>query len=63
MAVKKKAVRKPKAKTEPAARGVHAPANTNEAKLSSRPMWQGQLRLSLVSCPVALYNEIGRAHV
>jgi DNA end-binding protein Ku len=27
-----------------------------EARLSSRPVWQGHLRLSLVSCPVALFN-------
>ncbi|MBS0282206.1 MAG: Ku protein, partial [Proteobacteria bacterium] len=24
--------------------------------MSSRPLWQGQLRLSLVSCPVALFG-------
>jgi DNA end-binding protein Ku len=32
-----------------------------EAKLSSRPVWQGHLRLSLVSCPVALFNATSRA--
>ena len=42
-------------------RGHHRPANSNEASLSSRPMWQGQLRLSLVSCPVALYSAVDRA--
>ena len=42
------------------ARGHHRPANSNEAHLSSRPMWQGQLRLSLVSCPVALFNATSR---
>ncbi|HEY5607529.1 MAG TPA: Ku protein [Alphaproteobacteria bacterium] len=26
-----------------------------------RPIWEGNLRLSLVSCPVALYNAIARA--
>src|SRR6478735_6173598 len=55
MAAKKKAKpvrRKPKAK--PA--GHHKPANSNEPHLSPRPIWQGQLRLSLVSCPVALYG-------
>jgi DNA end-binding protein Ku len=36
------------------------PANANEPKLSSRPIWQGQLRLSLVSCPVALFNATRR---
>ncbi len=41
-------------------RGHHRPANSNEPRLSSRPMWQGQLRLSLVSCPVALYGAVSR---
>jgi DNA end-binding protein Ku len=27
-----------------------------EARLGNRPVWQGHLRLSLVSCPVALFN-------
>lgn len=44
-----------------AKRGHHRPANSNEPSLSSRPMWQGQLRLSLVSCPVALYSAVDRA--
>jgi DNA end-binding protein Ku len=48
--------RKPAAHKAAAKRGHHTPANSNEPHLSSRPMWQGQLRLSLVSCPVALYN-------
>ena len=52
MAAKKKA----KAKPKKAAPGHHAPANSNEPHLSRRPVWQGQLRLSLVSCPVALYG-------
>jgi DNA end-binding protein Ku len=30
--------------------------------LSARPVWQGQLRLSLVSCPVALYNATSRTN-
>src|ERR1700724_3208004 len=30
--------------------------------LSGRPVWQGQLRLSLVSCPVALYKATSRAN-
>src|SRR3569623_1897827 len=45
------------------ARGHHRPANSNEPHLSSRPMWQGSLRLSLVSCPVALYNATSRTGV
>lgn len=27
-------------------------------KLSSRPLWRGYLKLSLVSCPIAVYNAI-----
>jgi DNA end-binding protein Ku len=42
-------------------RGHHQPANSNEPHLSARPMWQGNLRLSLVSCPVALYNATSRS--
>jgi len=40
------------------------PSNENEAgarKRSSRPVWQGNLRLSLVSCPVALFNATTRS--
>jgi len=33
-----------------------------EAKLSNRPIWQGHLRLSLVSCPVALFNATSRTN-
>ncbi|MGH6828091.1 MAG: Ku protein, partial [Rhizomicrobium sp.] len=33
---------------------------SEDAKLSGRPVWQGNLRLSLVSCPVALYNATSR---
>ncbi len=62
MAAKKKAKparRKTKAARKPA--GHHKPANTNNPHLSARPLWQGQLRLSLVSCPVALYGATSRA--
>ena len=38
----------------------YRPANSNEPRLSSRPVWQGQLRLSLVSCPVALFGATNR---
>jgi DNA end-binding protein Ku len=56
MAAKKKArPAKRKAKAHKAT-GHHKPANSNGPHLSSRPMWQGQLRLSLVSCPVAMYG-------
>jgi DNA end-binding protein Ku len=64
MAAKKKS--KParaRAKSHRAAakRGHHKPANTDRPHLSARPIWQGQLRLSLVSCPVALYGATTRA--
>ena len=41
--------------------GHHKPANSDEAALSKRPVWQGDLRLSLVSCPVALYGATSRS--
>src|SRR5471030_2769435 len=41
-------------------RGGRAHARAAEAKLSARPVWQGHLRLSLVSCPVALYGATSR---
>src|SRR5580698_354565 len=54
--------KKTKARAKPAlpARGHRHPANANEPRLSSHPLWQGQLRLSLVSCPVALYGATSR---
>lgn len=57
-APKKKAAAPHKAATS---RGHHRPANSNEPHLSARPMWQGSLRLSLVSCPVALYGATSRS--
>jgi DNA end-binding protein Ku len=65
MAVKKKTQAKPKPKSKAKAKaagapGHHRPANSNEPSLSARPMWQGSLRLSLVSCPVALYGATSR---
>jgi DNA end-binding protein Ku len=61
MAAKKKTKAKTKPrKAVPHARGHHAPANSNEPRLSRHPIWQGQLRLSLVSCPVALYGATSR---
>jgi DNA end-binding protein Ku len=62
MATRKKTT-KPKAKKPAHANahgGHHAAANSNEPRLSRRPVWQGQLRLSLVSCPVALYGATSR---
>jgi DNA end-binding protein Ku len=69
MAVQKKSKAKPigkkpahKAHKAPLKdKGHHAPANSNGPRLSARPIWQGQLRLSLVSCPVALYGATSRS--
>jgi DNA end-binding protein Ku len=58
MTAKKKA--KP-AKKRPTSRAKPA-RRTREAKLSTRPVWQGHLRLSLVSCPVALYGATSQAN-
>jgi DNA end-binding protein Ku len=53
---------KPGAKKKAAAKSAaHRPANSNEPHLSARPVWQGSLRLSLVSCPVALYGATSRS--
>ena len=46
---------------------AHAKAEKAEPRpkipgLSARPVWQGHLRLSLVSCPVALYKATSRAN-
>jgi DNA end-binding protein Ku len=62
MAAKKAARKRTSHRTHRAAvvRGHHPPANSNEPHLSRRPIWQGNLRLSLVSCPVALYGATDR---
>ncbi|HEY1638557.1 MAG TPA: Ku protein [Rhizomicrobium sp.] len=54
-----------KTKKKPAHSKTHAskPSNENEPgtrKRPTRPVWQGNLRLSLVSCPVALFNATTR---
>jgi len=64
MGARKKTKAKTHHKASPrkaATHGHHRPANSNEPRLSSRPMWQGSLRLSLVSCPVALYGATSRS--
>jgi DNA end-binding protein Ku len=45
-----------------AAKAKPKAANRREggAALSNRPVWSGNLRLSLVSCPVALYGAVSR---
>jgi len=63
MAKKTAARKKTKAKSahhKTIGHGHHRPANSNEPHLSARPVWQGSLRLSLVSCPVALYGATSR---
>ncbi len=60
MATRKKTGRKPSPR-KTAGKPRHAPVRFEEAHLSSRPIWQGSLRLSLVSCPVALYGATSRA--
>jgi DNA end-binding protein Ku len=57
----KKTTKRKTTRKAPAHHGHHKPANSNEAHLSSRPVWQGNLRLSLVSCPVALYGATSRS--
>ena len=58
MAAKKKA----KARKHKAAHAHKAANDTGEARLSARPIWQGNLRLSLVSCPVALFGATSRSN-
>ncbi len=55
MAAKKK-------KKAPARKRAPEPRHPSEAKLSARPIWQGHLRLSLVSCPVALFGATSRSN-
>ena len=50
-APRKKAEAQPKADLKPRIPG-----------LSNRPVWQGHLRLSLVSCPVTLFNATSRSN-
>jgi len=49
-------------RARPRALNKHATgsAHSEEARLSKRPVWQGHLRLSLVSCPVALFGATSR---
>jgi DNA end-binding protein Ku len=54
------------AKKQSSKRRAHPQGETKAAPkipgLSARPVWQGHLRLSLVSCPVALYKATSRAN-
>ena len=53
--------KKRKAKRTSGKTHLPRPANSNEPRLSSRPIWQGDLRLSLVSCSVALYGATSKS--
>jgi len=57
MAAKKKAK-----KRAPQAKAHSSALEKGEAKLGARPIWQGHLRLSLVSCQVALYGATSRSN-
>jgi DNA end-binding protein Ku len=61
---RKAAAKKAPAKSRKAksAHHEHKLAAPNVPGLSKRPVWQGHLRLSLVSCPVALYNATTRTN-
>jgi DNA end-binding protein Ku len=49
-------------KSTPAASEPKAETRPRIPGLSGRPVWQGHLRLSLVSCPVALYKATSKAN-
>ena len=50
-------------KAHPTTKKHEAPAHTAHARRGGgRPAWQGHLRLSLVSCPVALYGATTRTN-
>jgi len=55
---------KTKKKTTRHRKAAHtrAPANDDTAHLSRRPLWEGHLRLSLVSCPISLYSATTRTN-
>ena len=56
------AAKKKRAKAKKPAAHQKAANDTGEARLSARPIWQGNLRLSLVSCPVALFGATSRSN-
>jgi DNA end-binding protein Ku len=57
-AIRKKTVKRRASPKKPAPAAT--PANDDAPQLSRRPLWQGNLRLSLVSCPIALYSATSR---
>ncbi len=56
------ATTKKRRKDEPEVETPKAASRPRIPGLSARPVWQGMLRLSLVSCPVALYKATSRAN-
>src|SRR5215471_12742381 len=56
------ATAKKQRKSTPAASEPKAETRPRIPGLSGRPVWQGHLRLSLVSCPVALYKATSKAN-
>lgn len=56
------AAAKKRKKAEPEAHSPKAETRPKIPGLSARPVWQGHLRLSLVSCPIALYKATSRAN-
>jgi DNA end-binding protein Ku len=62
----RKPTKKAVSHAKPASHKAHrAPANDDAAArphLSRRPLWEGNLKLSLVSCPVALYAATTRSN-
>ena len=56
------ATTKKRRNTEPEAETPKTAPRPKIPGLSARPVWQGMLRLSLVSCPVALYKATSRAN-
>ncbi len=56
------ATKRKKAAKRPTRKAASHSLERGEAKLSNRPVWQGHLRLSLVSCPVALFNATSRTN-
>ena len=62
MATARRKHQEPQSKHHKAAEEPQAEARPRVPGLSSRPVWRGHLRLSLVSCPVALYRATTKAN-
>ena len=62
MAIARKKHKEPRSEHRNASEHPKAKARPRIPGLSSRPVWRGHLRLSLVSCPVALYRATTKAN-